>query len=367
MSEDGRTIPDSLVEVNKIIHFVVDRRMAGAPRNPSPLCRRLPVDENHPATVTLLEVPIRSISARRRKERLHHLLLQLVGERTQLRKELAVHRLERGALAVDADIQGGDDPAVELLQRDRDRSEPKLGLLVGQRIAIAAHLQDGFAQRALIDDGELGESLGLDAGEKIIEPPVVERCQKHPSERARDRGQSEANLGADWDDALGRGVRDHHDVLTVQHRRGAGLVDLLGQPLERRLEDVGDRIRQEVGAREVEDARCQSKKAIVHLGVAELHQRMECAPHRGARQLDELRHIAQRELPAVGVERLEHPQAARERFEKVRPGRFDQMLIADGAVDARHVCEPGLAIRESVCSNSNIRSVSAHYRSSPLG
>ncbi len=66
---------------------------------------------------------------------------------------------------------------------------------------------------------------------------------------------------------------------------------------------------------------------VVHLGVAKLHQRVQRAAHRGARQIDELGDIAERELLAVLIERLDDAQSARQRFEKFRARRFDQCLL----------------------------------------
>src|SRR3954468_14154929 len=97
------------------------------------------------------------------------LSLQLVGHGTQPWKEMAVHRLERHALAVNADVQCGDDSAVEPLQWNRDRPKTDLGLLVGERVAVLARLEDGSAQLALVDDGGCRDPLRRNAGEKFIQ------------------------------------------------------------------------------------------------------------------------------------------------------------------------------------------------------
>src|SRR5215831_21378297 len=87
----------------------------------------------------------------------NQLPLQFLRQGVKSWKVAAVHCLERRALRVNADVQGCNRSAVELIQWHRDRSKPDLGFLIGEGIAVRAHLEDCFAQLTLVDDGGFGE------------------------------------------------------------------------------------------------------------------------------------------------------------------------------------------------------------------
>src|SRR5262245_21117596 len=83
--------------------------------------------------------------------RSHDLRLQAGRQGAQLGQEDAAHGAERAALAAHANVDRGDDPAVDAPQRHRDRAEADLGLLVDQREAVGARLEDRLAQLLLAD------------------------------------------------------------------------------------------------------------------------------------------------------------------------------------------------------------------------
>src|SRR5271169_992146 len=87
------------------------------------------------------------------------LLPQFFGHGLQAWKEMALQRFQLSALAMNADVQRGNHPAVKFLQRDRDRAKSDLDLLVGNGVAGFADGENCFAQFGLVGDGEFGDFL----------------------------------------------------------------------------------------------------------------------------------------------------------------------------------------------------------------
>src|SRR5262249_13293504 len=104
------------------------------------------------------------------------------------------------------------------------------------------------------------------------------------------------------------------------------------------------------------------------------HQRCERPPHRGARQVDRAGDVAQGQLAPLAVERLDHPQAARQRVEELWPGVLEELSLGVGAVEPRNDSPLVLTtllrfdlIRTNVRSaNKSARAVRAVKRRPPM-
>ena len=123
------------------------------------------------------------------------------------------------------------------------------------------------------------------------QPPIGRSSSAASSTRPSEleiAGSRKPICAAEIEHAVRRGVRDHDHIVAVKDGGRAGFADVGGQAFDRRLQNVGDGIRRQIGARQRQDPRRQPEQPAVGFGKAEMHQGMQRPPHRGARQVDEL-------------------------------------------------------------------------------
>ena len=128
----------------------------------------------------------------------------------------------------------------------------------------------------------------------------------------RDPGRQAAAHGqVDGHDLVRGQAQDVDHVGAFQHRHGTGLARLLGHFLHVRQRQVPQRRGGQVGVAQLQDARREREPAVLDGDVAQVLQRQQDA-RAGARQAGHGRDFGQRHLRAVGAERPDHGQAARE-------------------------------------------------------
>jgi hypothetical protein len=111
-----------------------------------------------------------------------------------------------------------------------------------------------------------------------------ERRQQHTAHRGAIGRQPRADAQAHRHDAFGRRPGDIDDLVAFEDRGGAGCVVLLAEMLQKRLEKLRQRRRQQIGVAEPENPRRKREQLAVIMRVAKLVQGQEAASRGGARQ-----------------------------------------------------------------------------------
>ena len=199
------------------------------------------------------------------------------------------------------------------------RAQTLLELLVYQGPALPAHLLD-LAQQFL----RIGDGLGRMArqrrnlAEQALDLVVGQACQQNAAHRGGECGQARTDPQVDRHDAGGGGDPRHiHDIGAVEHRDGAGLVNLLDQFDHVRLSQLPEGLRVQVGEPEVEHARAQREVLAVEAGVPELDQGQQQPPRRAARQARLSGDIAERHRRGARIEGFDDREPLRERPHKI--------------------------------------------------
>ena len=218
-------------------------------------------------------------------------------------------------------VDGRHGAAPAVAQRRRDGAHAVLELLVDEREALAAHLGQLVAQLADVGDRALGAGLWLHPVEEGAELARREVGQQHPTHRGGDGGQARAERERDGHDPLGRHPGHVDDLVAVEHGHRDRLVHLLGERLHRRLGDLADAERRQVGVAEVEHLRRELELAPVGAHVAERREGEQQPASGRPRQAGAARHVGQRERGVVLGEGPQHGQPALEGLHEVAVAR----------------------------------------------
>src|SRR5471032_3414767 len=213
-------------------------------------------------------------------------------------------------------------------------------LLRGDREALLADIHHLRLQRTLVGNGEIGRALGLEGVEPGVERGVWHLAQDGATCRGVEGGtaQPDGRRQHVWP-AMHR-MGDHYDVVAIENGGEAGLFGAFGQALAGRLDHSRDHVGAEIGRGQFHDLGREPECPAVAGGEAEAGEGVERAPYAGLGQVGGARHVAERHLAALLAEGADHPQAAREGFEEVRPVAAGRASLRIGCPQSRHLYSP---------------------------
>ena len=142
--------------------------------------------------------------------------------------------------------------------------------------------------------------------------------EHHVADRRAVGGQAAADVEGGRHDARRRRAREVDDLVAVERGQRARLAQRLPEAVEDRLREHRDRRRRQVAVAERQHARAQVEAArVVGRDEAQLRQRVQAAPRRGARNPGPMADLRDRHPPPLVRQREQHRQTARQRGHEV--------------------------------------------------
>lgn len=210
------------------------------------------------------------------------------------------------------DIGGRDNASLPVVQRHRRGAKPFLQLLIHDGIAVAAHPGDDPPQLLRVGSGVWGELVQVGRGQIGVELLLGKPGQEHPAHGRAVGGQAHPDAEGDTHDPLGWHTRHVDDLLSIEHRYGAGLMDGAGQFRQIGLGDIPEGLGGQVGVSKAEDLGRKLELLPLHTGVTQRHQREQEPAGRSAGQMGDLCYLAQRHAGPFRPEGLDHGQPTRQ-------------------------------------------------------
>src|SRR5258708_4902081 len=214
---------------------------------------------------------------RRDKSDVHMKMLQLGQGSGDLRRALleywqdALHEvLTRNSSSRDADAQCRENDARGRLDRNGERQQPELQLLIDDGEAILASLRyDGMELPLVVDRmaGQLRQAYLLD---RVLEPVVRKTSQENSPERRHMRRQARADAQICGDDAPRDNAGDVDDLGPAEDGDVARFLSRARGLFQDRLRYLPPRLAREIGVAQLENAGAEPEGLLVGPDVSEL-------------------------------------------------------------------------------------------------
>ena len=226
-------------------------------------------------------------------------------------------------------VDGGDDAPRSVAHGRPDRADA----------ALEEGLADAVAPRAVLGEhafqiGERGGGLRRHLGQLAFREERAQLLvrlveQQHAPHDGGVGGKSRADLHAAGDRGQGGDAGDVDDLASVPHRQMRGKPRTVAQLLQRRLADLRQIERGEIGEAAIEETGPEAEGALVGGAkhIAGALEGDEKAKHRGARQTERRADIGRGERRPLPREQREHVEPVRERGNDVALARVGGRLL----------------------------------------
>ena len=202
-----------------------------------------------------------------------------------------------------------------------DAAEPVGDLLVVERVAALANDLQLGEQAFAVDDRVGRERLQLAAVDDRRGLLLGQEGEDRPSERGCVGGEAAADVEPERDQVVAQDPRHVDDLRVVEQPHVDGLVDLLAEPAQVRMRELGQLATRQRGVREAHRLEPGAEAPVAELlEVAEVLQRLAEAVAGRAVQPGDLGHLADAQRRSLVAEELEDRQRTRHGLDAVETG-----------------------------------------------